>query len=118
MAVTEDHGVGGVGHREEEGEGGAERGGDEDEEGVHLDGLRLETHTHTHNVPWKPRHWDQQRAARTYQSREDGQEDGDGRRVTGHLRNRGDHDAGNGDGGQDGKITKRFEKVSNPLRQT
>lgn len=54
MTVAEDHSVGRVGHREEEGVGGAERGGDQDIERVHLDGLRLEmetyTHIHTHTM--------------------------------------------------------------------
>lgn len=47
MSVAEHDGVGGVGHWEEEGEGRAQRGGDQDVQRVDLDGLRLEKHTNT-----------------------------------------------------------------------
>lgn len=53
-----------------------------------------------------------------YQSWQDGEEDGDGGRVACHLCDCGDYDAGNSDGGQDGKTTERFEELSNPERET
>lgn len=53
MSVAEHNGVGRVGHREEEGVGGAQRGGDQDVERVHVDGLCLETDAHDGNdVTW------------------------------------------------------------------
>lgn len=53
-----------------------------------------------------------------YQSRQDGEEDGDGGRVACHRCYCGDYDAGNSDSGQDGKTTERFEELSNPERKT
>lgn len=45
MPVGEHDGVGGVGHWEQEGEGGAQGGGDQDVERVDVDGLRLRRDT-------------------------------------------------------------------------
>lgn len=49
VSVGEDDGVGRVGHRQQEGEGRTQGGGDEDVERVDVDGLGLRAaHTHQH----------------------------------------------------------------------
>lgn len=56
-------------------------------------------------------------ASITYQRREDGEEDGDGRGIAGHLCYRGDDDAGDRDSGKDWQITQRCQQLGHPQRQ-
>lgn len=50
VSVAEHNGVGGVGHREKEGEGCGQRGGDQDVQRVDVNGLRLQKQTNSSTV--------------------------------------------------------------------
>lgn len=56
-------------------------------------------------------------AGQTYQRRQDGEEDGGSGGVAGHLRYRGDDDAGDADRGQYWQLTQRCQQLGHPQRQ-